>query len=63
MNIMLVFARRRDCVYADGETIVRNEYNPSIAYAYGKFLRYSLNVCNLFGWTGELVKLIDQDYL
>lgn len=21
--------------YADGETIVRNEYNPSIAYAYG----------------------------
>lgn len=22
--------------YADGETIVRNEHNPSIAYAYGK---------------------------
>lgn len=21
--------------YADGETIVRNEHNPSIAYAYG----------------------------
>jgi len=21
--------------YADGDTIVRNEYNPSIAYAYG----------------------------
>ena len=21
--------------YADGETILRNEYNPSIAYAYG----------------------------
>jgi len=26
--------------YADGETIVRNEYNPSIAYAYGKLLRF-----------------------
>lgn len=23
--------------YADGETIVRNEHDPSIAYAYGKF--------------------------
>ena len=22
--------------YADGDTIVRNEHNPSIAYAYGK---------------------------
>jgi centromeric protein E len=26
--------------YADGETIVRNEYNPSIAYAYGKLLGF-----------------------
>ena len=26
--------------YADGETIVRNEHNPSIAYAYGKFLGF-----------------------
>ena len=25
--------------YADGETIVRNEHNPSIAYAYGKLLK------------------------
>lgn len=24
--------------YADGETILRNEDNPSIAYAYGKLL-------------------------
>ena len=24
--------------YADGETILRNEYNPSIAYAYGIIL-------------------------
>lgn len=22
--------------YADGDTIVRSEYNPSVAYAYGK---------------------------
>lgn len=44
--------------YADGETIVRNEHNPSIAYAYGKLLKIFLNACNLFGWTGELV-LID----
>ena len=23
--------------YADGETIVRNEHNPTVAYAYGNF--------------------------
>ena len=27
--------------YADGDTVVRNEYNPSIAYAYGKNLQSS----------------------
>jgi hypothetical protein len=27
--------------YADGDTVVRNEYNPSIAYAYGKNLQGS----------------------
>jgi len=26
--------------YADGETIVRNEHYPSIAYAYGKLSRF-----------------------
>ena len=26
--------------YADGETIVRDEHNPSIAYAYGKLSRF-----------------------
>lgn len=26
--------------YADGETIVRNEHNPSIAYAYGNLLSF-----------------------
>lgn len=24
--------------YADGDTVVRSEHNPSTAYAYGKFL-------------------------
>lgn len=24
--------------YADGESIVRNEHNPSIAYAYGNYV-------------------------
>ena len=28
--------------YADGETILRNEHNPSIAYAYGKLIMLSL---------------------
>ena len=26
--------------HADGETIVRDEHNPSIAYAYGKLSRF-----------------------
>ena len=26
--------------YADGETIVRNEHNPSTAYAYGNLLSF-----------------------
>lgn len=25
--------------YADGDTVVRNEHNPSIAYAYGKLYK------------------------
>lgn len=25
--------------YADGETVVRNEYNPSLAYAYGMYMQ------------------------
>lgn len=31
--------------YADGETIVRNEHNPSIAYAYGKLLGFQFKLC------------------
>ena len=31
--------------YADGETIVRNEHNPSIAYAYGMLLGFQYIFC------------------
>ena len=53
MNIMLVFAKKHLVFspreirqaeeiawHADGETIVRDEHNPSIAYAYGKLSRF-----------------------
>lgn len=44
--------------YADGETILRNEHNPSIAYAYGILSTfsyfYSHNLLNLCG--GEISK-------
>lgn len=46
--------------YADGETILRNEYNPSIAYAYGIICKtdiYGYGFCSLhicsFGMEGE----------
>jgi hypothetical protein len=39
--------------YADGDTVVRNEYNPSIAFAYGKICKtdisgYDFCFLNLF---------------
>lgn len=34
--------------YADGDTIVRNEYNPSIAYAYGKIYAELIFVVRIF---------------
>jgi hypothetical protein len=41
--------------YADGDTVVRNEYNPSIAFAYGKICKtdisgYDFCFLNLFIW-------------
>lgn len=47
--------------YADGETIVRNEHNPSIAYAYGKFYLFFWlciswqNYIHTLRWTALLV--------
>lgn len=40
--------------YADGDTVVRNEYNPSIAYAYGMICQAHISgwdfCLNLFIW-------------
>lgn len=30
--------------YADGDKIVRNEYNPATAYAFGMILGFAINV-------------------